>query len=101
MLADVEAVRHGAQPVTGFGYFIALPSLHAALATVCQCALRPHRSTFWFLMPVNVLLLISTFVLGQHYVVDTALGIGLGLAVWQGIEYFGRPWIHDAGAPAK
>lgn len=92
MLIDLCAVRDGMQPVTGFGYFVALPSLHAALATACQLASR-GQPLYWILFPLNVVLVCSTFLLGQHYIVDALAGIVLGWAVWVW-------WGHVAGVVA-
>jgi PAP2 superfamily len=82
-LLRVEAtrIRSGQSPTTGLGYFIALPSLHAAMATVCQYHLRTSRPHFWMMLPVTVLLVLSTFLLGQHYIVDAVAGVLLGSSV--------------------
>jgi membrane-associated phospholipid phosphatase len=85
MLADLQAVQRGMQPVTGFGYFVALPSLHAAIATVCQLSAR-GRHLFWLLLPMNLVMLLSTFLLGQHYVVDAIGGVALGWIAWKGVS---------------
>jgi membrane-associated phospholipid phosphatase len=79
MLADANSIRHGGQPVNGFGYFIAFPSMHAALASVCQYVLWRSRIHFWLMLPINVMLLLSTALLGQHYIVDTVAGIFVAL----------------------
>lgn len=82
--ADVVALRQGLTPVSGLGYFIALPSIHAAVAMVCQVTLWRRPTLFWMLLPMNVLLLAATFLLGQHYIVDTVAGalLGVGAARW-------------------
>jgi PAP2 superfamily len=81
MRAEATAIRSGLSPTTGLGYFIALPSLHAAMATVCQYHLRTSRPHFWMMLPVTVLLVLSTFLLGQHYIVDAVAGVLLGSSV--------------------
>lgn len=83
MLADLQAVQRGMQPVTGSG-FEALPSLYAAIATVCQLSARGQH-LFWLLLPMNLVMLASTFLLGQHYVVDAIGGVALGWVVWKGV----------------
>ncbi len=85
--SDVVALRQGTPPVSGLGYFIALPSIHAAVAMVCQVALWYRPTLFWMLVPMNALLLAATFLLGQHYVVDTIAGALLGV----GAAYLLRP----------
>jgi hypothetical protein len=88
MLVDLEAVRQGSQPITGFGYFVALPSLHAAIATLCQLAVRGH-TLFWLLLPMNLIMFVSTFLLGQHYIVDPFAGVLLGYLSWRAITRVG------------
>jgi membrane-associated phospholipid phosphatase len=84
-------------PVNGLAYFVAVPSLHAALATLCQCFLRRTGVVFWTFLPVNVAVVLSTVLLGYHYIVDVPLGVLLGLAAAWNIAT--QPWISLA-APA-
>lgn len=70
-----------AAPVNGFGYFVAIPSLHVAIALVCQAFLRASPAHFWAFVPVNTLLIASTVLLGYHYLVDVPAGALLALAV--------------------
>lgn len=72
---DFEAVRTHARPMTGFAYFIGLPSLHAAIALLFQLALRRSSVNFWLFLPINCLMAVSTVVLGYHYVLDTIAGL--------------------------
>ena len=65
----------------GAAYFVALPSLHVAVATVLQRALATSRPHFWMMVPVNVLLASSTVLLGYHYLIDVPAGIALGLGI--------------------
>ena len=70
--------------MTGFGYFVALPSLHVAMAVLLQFTIR-QRSQIgaWVVAPINILLIASTFVLGYHYLADVPGGVGLAMAaVW-------------------
>jgi membrane-associated phospholipid phosphatase len=72
---DFSAVRHLSPPLTGFGYFVGVPSLHAGLALLFQLNLWPSRTVFWLVLPINLLITLSTFLLGYHYVVDTVAGV--------------------------
>mgnify|MGYP002814273797 CR=1 FL=1 len=69
MRLDYLAARAGG-PLSGYGYFIAIPSLHVMLAMYCQAALFPYRALFNVFFPINVLVIASTFLLGYHYVLD-------------------------------
>ena len=64
--------------VNGFGYFVAVPSLHVALAVVLQVMLRVSPAHFWAFLPINVVVASSTIVLGYHYLVDLLAGLALG-----------------------
>jgi membrane-associated phospholipid phosphatase len=74
---EFQAIRNHLQPTTGFGYFVAVPSLHTAIALLCQISLRRSRMLFWMFLPINALLIASTVVLGYHYAVDVVAGLGL------------------------
>ncbi len=77
------AAAAAAEPGSGLAYFIAIPSLHAALATICQRALTPAPLIFWAFVPINVAVLLSTVLLGYHYLIDIPSGVGLALgAMW-------------------
>jgi len=67
--------------VNGFGYFVAVPSLHVALAVVLQVMLRVSPRHFWVFLPINVVVASSTIILGYHYVVDLLAGLALGTLV--------------------
>lgn len=69
-------------PLIGFGYFVALPSLHVAVSSLMQMTLRPFPLLFWTWLPITILLMLSTVVLGYHYVIDlpAGLAVGFGLA---------------------
>lgn len=67
--------------VNGFGYFIAIPSLHVALAVVLQAMLRFSPGHFWAFLPVNLVLVLSTVLLGYHYLIDAVAGVALGTLV--------------------
>lgn len=74
---EFAAIRDHLQPITGFGYFVALPSLHTAMALLCQLSLRRSRILFWMFFPINALIIASTVVLGYHYALDVPAGIAL------------------------
>ena len=67
--------------VNGFGYFIAIPSLHVALAVVLQVMLRVSPAHFWAFLPINMLVVSSTIILGYHYLIDVLAGFALGALV--------------------
>jgi membrane-associated phospholipid phosphatase len=76
MDVEFDAVRHGG-PLNGMAYFVAVPSLHVAMALLMQIALAPSRGHFWVMLPVNVLMALSTVVLGYHYLLDVPAGVAL------------------------
>ena len=78
---EMQAVLNGSAGVTGGAYFIGLPSMHVALAGICQYAVRKTRPVFWILLPLNVALISSTVLLGFHYIADAVAGLVLGLGV--------------------
>lgn len=82
MRADYLSVAAGGQPVTGYGYFIALPSLHAAMSLLSVMAVRGDPFLVAVLGIPSILLLASTALVGQHYVLDLVSGAALG--VWLG-----------------
>jgi membrane-associated phospholipid phosphatase len=67
--------------VNGFGYFVAIPSLHVALAVVMQAMLRFSPIHFWAFLPINVVVAASTVILGYHYLIDMMAGVALGALV--------------------
>jgi membrane-associated phospholipid phosphatase len=80
--AEFVAVLAGTQPpTTTLGYFVGLPSLHAAGAVLFQQTLRPFRQAFWTLLPVNLVMFASAVVLGFHYVADVVAGVLLAVLV--------------------
>jgi hypothetical protein len=82
-LAAEFAAAAAREPGTGFAYFIAIPSLHAALATICQRYLAAAPLFFWTFAPVNGTVLASTVLLGHHYLIDVPCGVLLALgAIW-------------------
>ncbi|HEU4390107.1 MAG TPA: phosphatase PAP2 family protein [Blastocatellia bacterium] len=58
------------------------PSGHTAIAVlVLYYAWRFRRGTFWILLPVGTLLIMSTVYLRYHYVIDVIAGVALALFV--------------------
>jgi membrane-associated phospholipid phosphatase len=80
MASEYLAIRQ-ASSLNGFGYFVALPSLHVAIAVVMQRFLSFSPFHFWVFFPVNVLLSVSTVLLGYHYFLDLPSGILLAFIV--------------------
>ena len=80
LAADYAALRRGL-PLNGAGYFVAVPSMHVAMAVILQASLAVSRVHFWTFLPVNLLLVLSTVALGQHYLIDVPAGLLLGLIV--------------------
>jgi membrane-associated phospholipid phosphatase len=76
ILAEFLAVK-SSRPVNGFGYFVALPSLHAAAAVILQASWRHRPVHFWSFLPVNLAMCASTVLLGYHYLIDLPAGVAL------------------------
>jgi len=77
MATEYRAVAaHGR--LNGFGYFVALPSLHTLVAVFILGVVRRTPLLFWFLLPITSLLVGSTFLLGYHYLLDVGIAVPLG-----------------------
>jgi membrane-associated phospholipid phosphatase len=81
MANEYQAVRQSTA-LSGTGYFVALPSLHVAVAALLQLFLARHRLFYWTFLPINTLTCLSTVVLGYHYLVDLPAGLALAGAVY-------------------
>jgi membrane-associated phospholipid phosphatase len=84
MRADLQSIQNNTGIVSGLGYFIAIPSLHVAVAMLLQSMLPVRDLRFWALLPVNIAVVASTFLLGYHYAIDMVAGAlltGIALAV--------------------
>ncbi len=82
MSVEFELVLAAGQPVTGFAYFVALPSLQFAMAVLRPVTVQTHsRVGGPVVAPINILMIVSTFVLGYHYLIDVPTGALLGAAV--------------------
>jgi membrane-associated phospholipid phosphatase len=97
---EFASILAGAQPITAAGYFVGLPSLHTAAAVLFQCTLRPYRAAFWSFLPLNVLMAVSTIVLGFHYIGDAVAGLALGCAA-VGLIRFGTAAVERAASASS
>lgn len=62
----------------------AFPSSHVGVATVCMLLVLQarNRKLFWWLMPVYIVLCLSTVYIQAHYAVDALVGLVFGLAFY-------------------
>ncbi len=67
--------------LNGFGYFVAIPSLHVIDAIVLQWYLRKSPVLAYCFLPINIAIALSTVVLGYHYSVDVVAGGGVAALV--------------------
>lgn len=81
VVQEYRAVMDGGS-LTGAGYFVGLPSLHTAGAIIFQASIRKHRTAFYLLLPFNVCMVLATFILGFHYLLDVVGGVALAASVW-------------------
>ncbi|MEO5706667.1 MAG: phosphatase PAP2 family protein [Alteraurantiacibacter sp.] len=77
----LHAIKDGARLIdyslmTGL---VSLPSYHAAAACIFVWSTWPTILR-WVLVPLNILLLLATIVIGSHYLVDVIAGIAVGIA---------------------
>lgn len=79
---EFDSIRRMGQPVTGLGYFVAFPSLHVALVAYMQLTWARLRMGAAAL-PLNILIVIATVLLGWHYVIDIPAGLLLGLVMFE------------------
>jgi membrane-associated phospholipid phosphatase len=79
MDTEYRAILAGSR-LSGLGYFVAMPSLHVAVATLVLAAIRPTKYLHATILPVNLLLIGSTVLLGYHYLLDLPAGLVLGTA---------------------
>jgi membrane-associated phospholipid phosphatase len=82
MAIEFAALGQGTA-LNGFAYFVAVPSLHVAMAILLQYFLRVSPWHFWAFLPVNVLMAASTVLLGYHYLLDAPAGaLAAVVALW-------------------
>jgi hypothetical protein len=80
MFHDYQAAIHG-DPLMGYGYFIAVPSLHVMVALYLQRCLAPFSGLYRLFLPVNIMVILSTVFLGYHYIVDVVFAV-LIMSLW-------------------
>jgi hypothetical protein len=80
MAEEFQHLQTGGK-LTGMGYFVALPSLHVAVAVLVQMTFRRTPLLFWTWLPITVLVILSTNLLGYHYLVDLPAGLLLGFSL--------------------
>jgi membrane-associated phospholipid phosphatase len=73
-----DQVHHFRTVETLLGGLIAFPSFHVMWAVLATYAALPHRRLFWAAAALNTLVVVSTVVLGWHYLVDVPAGLLLG-----------------------
>jgi len=99
MAIDYQRIVKGGRG--GMNYFIAFPSLHVAAAVICQLAVRGSRPVFWVLLPVTVLVVSSTFLLGYHYALDIPGGVLTAFLAWWCVDRFREPTGQSSDRPAR
>jgi hypothetical protein len=80
MAAEYTALQ-GSGALSGLGYFVALPSLHVAVALLVQVYLYRSPVHFWLFLPINLLVVPATVALGYHYLLDVPAGVLLACAI--------------------
>jgi len=68
-------IHHFVQPSVSDGGLVAFPSFHVIWAVLLTYACRSNNYFFYFMVIYNTLLIISTVVLGWHYLADVVGGI--------------------------
>lgn len=98
MAGEYQQVIAG-RALNGFGYFVALPSLHVAVAALSQRAWRSAPLLYWTFLPINALLIASTVLLGYHYLLDLPAGLLVGTFLGRYLTpQVAVPWPRRAGA---
>jgi hypothetical protein len=72
-------VHHFQKVTTMLGGMIAFPSFHVAWSVLLSYAALPYRRAFYAIAALNVLAIVSTVLLGWHYLVDVPAGIALAV----------------------
>jgi len=80
MRHDYYAALKG-ETLAGYGYFIAVPSLHVMVALYLQRCLLSFSRLYRVFLPVTFTLIASTVVLGYHYIVDALIAVIL-MGAW-------------------
>lgn len=98
-IAHFTAARDGSMTTVPWGQLeglVSVPSFHMAGGVIVTWACR-RTWLVWLLLPVNVLLIASTVMLGAHYAVDL-LASGLMLAISLALYRWTRRYLRDADA---
>lgn len=93
-LRDILSLRDGSLhelKLFGLSGIISFPSFHAASAVLYMWALWPVRRIGGLSVGINLLMLAATPVIGAHYMIDVAGGIGVSvLSIWAAKRYLER-----------
>jgi hypothetical protein len=76
----IASIRSGTAPSLPYMGIVTFPSFHAAVAVLLILAHRGLRWTFWPVLVMNLLMLGSIPVDGDHYLVDVIAGISVAFA---------------------
>lgn len=80
-------IHHHMLPSTIEGGMIAMPSFHTIWAWFCIYLVRSSFLLFVFILPINLLLIVSCVLLGWHYFIDL-IGSLLVILISHGIHHF-------------
>jgi membrane-associated phospholipid phosphatase len=72
-------VHHFQAVTTMLGGMIAFPSFHVAWSVLLAYAALPWKKAFPFVAFWNALVIVSTVLLGWHYLVDVPAGLALAI----------------------
>ena len=90
-----EGMRESLQFIGG-----TIPSPHCASTTVMWLMARRYdRRAFWILAPLVLSLYVSTFYCRYHYITDSIVGIGVGVAAFAAASALWRRWAGPANRP--
>ncbi len=87
-----RSLRDDLTPIIDFSKsegLVTFPSFHTVLAIITTYALRDLRILFWIILPLNLLVIVSTLPEGGHYLVDVIAGIlvaGVSIIVVTAVE---------------
>jgi membrane-associated phospholipid phosphatase len=93
-LRDILALRDGSLHelrLFSLSGIVSFPSFHAASAVLYMWALWPVRGLGGIAAALNLAMIAATPVIGAHYIIDVAAGVGLAAAsIWATTFYLGR-----------
>lgn len=77
-----------------------MPSMHLIVATLMTLlAWRTHRALGIAFAAFTFIILISTVMLGWHYLIDGVAGIAVGYVLWISAGIVCRRWANDQARP--